>query len=396
MFKTQTRALQLCMLLPLQRKALLSVSKHSFLTWQGRDWSIFTSTRSRHSTEGRNKALAHHAPLIATLSSIHQTTVNMNVFNILICAFGFLAMAMAMPQGAVGGALISAADGCETSYDGKFSITIVDLGKRSLETRSTCGQKGALEVTLKDGVLVDSLDRIGSVVANHQFQFDGPPQANALAVSGFSVCGNGSLALNGSTVFYQCKSGSFWNLYDIHLAEQCSPIHLSVLPCGEDAPIPTGNIVGTTMVATALVSVIEDGQPQVIATTIPVPVCQIGDGQIQGHTTPCGELPPVTRPAPPATPTEVPSEPAYTPPGTPVAPPAATTPVVPPVETTPPADTTVPVNTPVESQPPVESTPVNPPGSTTPAAPPVAGGTRVLAGSLAAAVVGSLAILYMI
>ncbi|KAF6820399.1 covalently-linked cell wall protein [Colletotrichum plurivorum] len=44
-----------------------------------------------------------------------------------------------------------------------------------------------------------------------------------------------------------------------------------------------------------VVTVIEDGQPQVVPTTVPIPICQIGDGQIQGHTTPCGELPHVAK-----------------------------------------------------------------------------------------------------
>ncbi|KAK2775042.1 covalently-linked cell wall protein [Colletotrichum kahawae] len=313
---------------------------------------------------------------------------------------------LAMPQ--AGSAALApkeaAPAGCQTSYSGKFGITIVGLGKRSLETRSNCGQQGALDLTLKDSVLTDSQGRIGSIVANYQFQFDGPPQSGVIYTSGFSVCGNGSLALGGSTTFYQCQSGDFSNLYDRSWAPQCSPIHLSVLPCGSDAPVPSGNVVGTTMVATTVVTVIGDGQPQVVPTVVPVPICQIGDGQIQGHTTPCGELPPVTvTPPPPAPSAPAPSAPAAPPPGTPVAPPAAPpvpTPAAPPVQPSQPAASQPPVvppviNTTTPVQPPATTAPATP-SSTTPAAPPVAAGQHIAPAPFAALAAGVMAVLYMI
>ncbi|KAF6803112.1 covalently-linked cell wall protein [Colletotrichum sojae] len=56
--------------------------------------------------------------------------------------------------------------------------------------------------------------------------------------------------------------------------------------------------VGCSCAAEAtVVTVIEDGQPQAVPTTVPIPICQIGDGQIQGHTAPCGELPHVAKTA---------------------------------------------------------------------------------------------------
>lgn len=61
---------------------------------------------------------------------------------------------------------------------------------------------------LANGVLIDSLGRIGSIVANRQFQFDGPPaQAGAIYTGGWSVCPDGLLALGSSKTFYQCDSG---------------------------------------------------------------------------------------------------------------------------------------------------------------------------------------------
>ena len=82
-------------------------------------------------------------------------------------------------------------------------------------------------LTLADSQLTDQNGRTGYIASNFQLQFDKPPQAGAIYTSGFSVCGNGSLALGGSNIFYQCLSGNFYNLYDRHWAAQCSPITLS-------------------------------------------------------------------------------------------------------------------------------------------------------------------------
>jgi Yeast PIR protein repeat len=92
-----------------------------------------------------------------------------------------------------------------------------------------CRAEGTLELTLNDGVLKDAQGRTGYIASNYQFQFDAPPQAGAIYTSGFSVCGNGSLALGGSNVFYQCLSGSFYNLYDRDWAPQCSPVTIETL-----------------------------------------------------------------------------------------------------------------------------------------------------------------------
>lgn len=92
-----------------------------------------------------------------------------------------------------------------------------------------CATNSTLALTLADGVLTDAKGRTGYIAANYQFQFDAPPQAGAIFTSGFSVCGNGSLALGGSNVFYQCLSGNFYNLYDRHWAAQCSPVTINTL-----------------------------------------------------------------------------------------------------------------------------------------------------------------------
>ena len=216
--------------------------------------------------------------------------------------------------------------GCSPSRDGKFQVTIYSLGKRDvievrcfvhavvipwpllsdrpLQKRDTCDSDKTLVMTLKDGVLKDAKDRTGYIASNYQFQFDGPPQAGALYTAGFSTCTNGSLALGSSTVFYRCLSGDFYNLYDRNWAAHCEPIDIVALPCdgsspGGNNPSSGGNggqsVVGTSMQVTTIVTVLKDGQPQAVPTTIAIPMCQIGDGQVQVHTTPCASAPIVTQ-----------------------------------------------------------------------------------------------------
>lgn len=96
-------------------------------------------------------------------------------------------------------------------------------------TLVSCRSESTLELTLNDGILKDAQGRTGYIASNFQFQFDAPPQAGAIYTSGFSVCGNGSLALGGSTIFYQCLSGNFYNLYDRYWAPQCSPVTIETL-----------------------------------------------------------------------------------------------------------------------------------------------------------------------
>lgn len=92
-----------------------------------------------------------------------------------------------------------------------------------------CDQEGELAITIDNGILKDAKGRTGYIASNFQFQFDGPPQAGAIYTAGFSICGNQSLALGGSNIFYQCLSGSFYNLYDRKWAAQCYPITISTL-----------------------------------------------------------------------------------------------------------------------------------------------------------------------
>lgn len=171
--------------------------------------------------------------------------------------------------------------GCTASYDGPFQITIVNISAPATKAKrqsTSCGQAGLLTVTLADGVLKDSQNRQGEIVANYQFQFDNPLQAGAVYTQGFSVCGNGSLALGGTNVFYECETfggpgiGNYSNLYSQSTGAQCNPILIDIIPCA-----------GTSTSTTAVVG--QSGDGQVTATGTPgSPVSQISDGQVQGTT----------------------------------------------------------------------------------------------------------------
>ncbi|RLV93628.1 Cell wall mannoprotein PIR3 [Spathaspora sp. JA1] len=97
----------------------------------------------------------------------------------------------------------------------------------------TCITKNALLLNLHKSILTDAKGRIGSIVANHQFQFDGPPpQPDSLYTSGWSIIqkdGNYLLALGKQTVFWECAAGGFYKLYDASIGAQCKQIELVVL-----------------------------------------------------------------------------------------------------------------------------------------------------------------------
>ncbi|KAF2842273.1 hypothetical protein M501DRAFT_905951, partial [Patellaria atrata CBS 101060] len=179
---------------------------------------------------------------------------------------------------------------CSPSYDGEFTITTANVTSSSAKRWLSRRQAQTLELTLSDGVLMDSEDRTGYIASNFQFQFDSPPQANALVTEGFSVCANGTLALDGSAMWYQCPSGEINNLYNREWAEHCYPVFIMVsggstspsasqLPDGQpQATPPVTQISDGQPQAPTGVTQISDGQPQ---APMPTEVTQISDGQPQ-------------------------------------------------------------------------------------------------------------------
>lgn len=112
--------------------------------------------------------------------------------------------------------------------DGQPQATTA-VGSSSTVQQAACAAKDTLALTLINSVLKDAQGRTGYVASNQQFQFDDPPQAGAIYTSGFSVCGNGSLALGGSAIFYQCLSGTFYNLYTVSQGLQCNTVTINAL-----------------------------------------------------------------------------------------------------------------------------------------------------------------------
>ncbi|CAI4570855.1 ADQ_G0031640.mRNA.1.CDS.1 [Saccharomyces cerevisiae] len=94
----------------------------------------------------------------------------------------------------------------------------------------SCNNNSTLSMSLSKGILTDRKGRIGSIVANRQFQFDGPPpQAGAIYAAGWSITPEGNLALGDQDTFYQCLSGDFYNLYDKHIGSQCHEVYLQAI-----------------------------------------------------------------------------------------------------------------------------------------------------------------------
>lgn len=93
-----------------------------------------------------------------------------------------------------------------------------------------CGDESTLLMSLNGGILRDSNNRIGTIVSNRQFQFDGPtPQYGAIYANGWSVDHDGDLNLGNSSTFFQCSSGDFYNLYDSKIDINCNEVNLKVV-----------------------------------------------------------------------------------------------------------------------------------------------------------------------
>lgn len=74
----------------------------------------------------------------------------------------FVAAAAAMPQAKP--AQGTAPAGCQSSYNGKFNLGVVQVVSPSKRQAA-----GVLEVTLENGVLKDQAGRQANIVANHQY-----------------------------------------------------------------------------------------------------------------------------------------------------------------------------------------------------------------------------------
>ncbi|KAI3402290.1 hypothetical protein KGF56_004860 [Candida oxycetoniae] len=93
--------------------------------------------------------------------------------------------------------------------------------------------KGLDVYTLKNTILKDSKGRIGSIVANHQFQFDKPTQPDALFTKGFSIVWedkNWLLALNGKTTFWDSALNDYlYKVYDAPITSKSRKVELVII-----------------------------------------------------------------------------------------------------------------------------------------------------------------------
>ncbi|KAL9003740.1 MAG: hypothetical protein Q9188_003404 [Gyalolechia gomerana] len=160
-------------------------------------------------------------------------------------------------------------EGCSSDFDGTFVIQPRNISNApgqfdKRQSRTVCGATPI--VTLEGGVLTDQDGRTGSIVANSQFQFDDPVQQDALFTSGFSICQNNSLAIDGSTIFYQCLSGTFYNLYQQRQGAQCNEIYINTIACEADGS-ESMSMQSSTPTSTSMATV----TPTTMATTAPAP-----------------------------------------------------------------------------------------------------------------------------
>ncbi|TKA70763.1 hypothetical protein B0A49_07282 [Cryomyces minteri] len=205
-----------------------------------------------------------------------------------VALLALAASAFAVPQGFTQTLTPSAPapSGCSSSYPGTFQVSVVNVTSSS-GSKVKRQSSGVLTLSLNNGVLKDQAGRTGYIAANRQYQFDSPPQTGAIYTAGFSVCGNSSLALGGSAIWYQCLSDTFYNLYDQIQGKQCNAVYIEAVG-GSAAATQSSDgqpAVTSNKASSAAVSQVTDGQVQ--ATTkasSAAPVSQITDGQVQAST----------------------------------------------------------------------------------------------------------------
>ena len=249
-------------------------------------------------------ASSHHVvyPPPSSLSII--IAITMRVWPTLL--FWALAGAQGPPDGIA--PLEPSPEGCEDTVQGNFTLGILFKGGARRTARSSASgivvvrilidssrppkpttfpqaSDNAAQCSLKHGVLHDAHGWTGSIVANYQFQFDGPPQAGAIYTGGWSVCQNASLAIGPNTTFYHCMSGGFANLYSVHIGAQCQPVDIVVSfldnpsassssgASSSTGPSSTVELASSSATNHPPITTASDGTP--IATSLTTPVTSI-------------------------------------------------------------------------------------------------------------------------
>lgn len=177
-------------------------------------------------------------------------------------AFAALSLVAAL----VAKAQTSAGVWCASTSNGVYNMQTVNMtssSKRDMQKRQT---SGALVWSISDGIVRDAAGRKGYIAENYQFQFDNEVQAGAKETGGFEICSNNSLAVAGSTIFYQCRSGEFYNLYSQSISAQCIPIHIQALYVG---PYSSVSASTRSIQSTSIRSLNSSGSPTVSVSTSP-------------------------------------------------------------------------------------------------------------------------------
>lgn len=138
-----------------------------------------------------------------------------------------------------------------------------------------CANPNNTVITLSDGVLTDQDGLTGAIVAQGQFQFDENVQVDSRYVAGFSICGNGSLAIAGTTIFYQClvageNRDPFVNLYLTSQRPDCNQIYIETTPCPSDGAVSGSSSASAPASATSSVAA-APATSSVSAAPFPVP-----------------------------------------------------------------------------------------------------------------------------
>ncbi|KAL9022231.1 MAG: hypothetical protein Q9185_000631 [Variospora sp. 1 TL-2023] len=159
-------------------------------------------------------------------------------------------------------------EGCSPNFEGSFLVDNrritnapgqFDKRQETVTINEACADPGASTFTLSDSVLTDQDGATGAIAAQGQFQFDKNVQVDSRYVDGFSICGNGSLALAGTTIFYQClvepaNREPFVNLYLTSQRPDCDEINIQIFPCPSDGAVSGSSSASVPAPATSSVA----------------------------------------------------------------------------------------------------------------------------------------------
>ncbi|KAL8974218.1 MAG: hypothetical protein Q9197_001531, partial [Variospora fuerteventurae] len=175
-------------------------------------------------------------------------------------------------------------EGCSPNFEGSFLVDNrritnapgqFDKRQETVTINEACADPGASTFTLSDSVLTDQDGATGAIAAQGQFQFDKNVQVDSRYVDGFSICGNGSLALAGTTIFYQClvepaNREPFVNLYLTSQRPECDEINIQTIPCPSDGAVSGSSSVSAPAPATSSIAA-APATSTVSAAPFPVP-----------------------------------------------------------------------------------------------------------------------------